>query len=145
MKVIIKEAEAGIGRKEKKKKKKKRLTSHRKPSKSPLGLQSLGLSNSGLWREHDRVQNETILISLHLLHHLRLIFRRAVMVDYTQATKQSHVNGHVVLSHSVHRRRHQGGLQGDALGNRAVQGDIRSREPFFLELVNPLIFETRRG
>lgn len=107
MKVITKGLRLSLRQKMKiKEEEKKKPTSHRKPSKSPLGLQILGLSNSSFWRKDHRVQNEPILISLHLLHHLCLIFRRAVMVDYTQTTKQSHVNGHVVLSHGVHWRRH---------------------------------------
>jgi hypothetical protein len=46
------------------------------------------------------------------------------VVDDTQATKQSHVDGHVVLGDGVHGRGQKGGLQGDALGDRAVQADV---------------------
>lgn len=50
------------------------------------------------------------------------------MVNDTQATEQSHVNGHVVLSNGVHGGGQKGGLQGDTLGNRGVKRDIGSGE-----------------
>lgn len=85
--------------------KKKSRTSHRKPAKAPGGLQFSDLSHRSLGGNNDGVQNETVLVTLNLADHLRLVFRRAVMVDNTQAAEQSHVNGHVVLRHGVHGRR----------------------------------------
>jgi hypothetical protein len=43
------------------------------------------------------------------------------VVDNTETTEQSHVDSHVVLGDSVHRRGQKRGLQGDTLGNRGIQ------------------------
>lgn len=104
------------------------LTSDREATEAPLGLEVPSLTNGGLGRDDNGVQNETILISLNLADHLRLILSRAVVVNNTQTTEQSHVDSHVVLGDSVHGRGQKGSLQGDTLGNRGIQGDIGSGE-----------------
>lgn len=117
-------------------KRERKLTSHRETSKSPLSLQVLGLPNGGFRREYNRIQDESVLESLDLSHHLRLVLRRAVVVDNTQTTQKSHVDGHVVLGHSVHGRRHKGCLQSNALGNGGIKSNIRSREACARALVD---------
>lgn len=78
------------------------LTSDREATEAPLGLQLLDLTDGGLGRDDNGVQNETILVSLNLTDHLCLILGGAVVVDNTQTTEQGHVNSHVVLGDSVH-------------------------------------------
>lgn len=107
---------------------KAKLTSDREATETPLGLEVLGLANGSGRREDDRVQDETVLVSLNLADHLGLVLGGTVVVNNTEATKQSHVDGHVVLSDSVHGGGHKGGLQRDTLGNRGVQGHIRGGE-----------------
>lgn len=97
------------------------LTSDREATEAPLGLQLLDLTNGGLGRDHNRIENETVLVSLNLTDHLRLVLGRAVVVDNTETTEQSHVDSHVVLGDSVHGRGQKRGLQGDTLGNRGIQ------------------------
>ena len=50
----------------------------------------------------DRIQDETIFKSLHFANHFGLLLDLAVVVNNTKAPKESHMNGHVVLSHSIH-------------------------------------------
>lgn len=107
---------------------KKRLTSDRETTKAPLGLQVLGLSDGGFGRKNNWVKDKAILISLHLADHLSLVFGCAVVVNDTQATKQSHVNSHVVLGDGIHGRREKGRLQRDTLGDGGIQADIGGRE-----------------
>lgn len=104
------------------------LTSDRESAKSPLGLELLSFLDGGLGRKHNRLGNEAVLITLHLADHLGLVLRRAVVVDDTETAQECHVNGHVVLGDSIHRGGEKRRLQGDALRNRGVQGDIRGRE-----------------
>lgn len=106
------------------------LTSDGKTTESPLSLELLGLSNSGLGRKNNRVQDEAVLVSLNLSDHLGLILRGAVVVNDTQATQQSHVDGHVVLGDSVHRGREKGDLQRHTLGHGGIKRNIRSSEAF---------------
>ena len=56
-------------------------TCDRKASKAPLLLQCFGLSYRGVRREYDRVEDETVLKTLHFSYHFGLIFCRAIMVD----------------------------------------------------------------
>ena len=107
-----------------------KLTSDRETTETPLCLEILGLSDGGLGRENDRVQDEAVLISLDLADHLSLVLRSAVVVDNTQTTEESHVDGHVMLGDGVHGGGQKGGLQGDALGNWSVQADIGGREAY---------------
>jgi len=51
------------------------LTSDWKATETPLFLQSLRFSNSGIAAENNRVENEAVLVSLDLLNHLCLFFR----------------------------------------------------------------------
>lgn len=107
-----------------------KLTSDRETTETPLGLQILGLTNGSLGRENDGVQDETVLVSLHLADHLGLVLGGTVVVDNTQTTEQGHVDSHVVLGDGVHGRGQKRSLQGDALGNRGVQADIGGREAY---------------
>lgn len=104
------------------------LTSDREATEAPLGLEVFGLTNGGLGGDDNGVQDETVLVSLNLADHLRLILGGAVVVNNTQTTEQSHVDSHVVLGDSVHGGGQKGSLQGDTLGNRGIQGDIGSGE-----------------
>lgn len=78
------------------------LTSNWETAETPLGLQVLCFSDSSLGRKDDWIQDKAVLVTLDLPDHLGLVFRSAVVVDDTQATQKSHVNGHVVLGDSVH-------------------------------------------
>lgn len=104
------------------------LTSHGETTEAPLRLQLLGLANGGRRGEDHGVQDEAVFIPLHLANHLSLLLRGAVVVDNTQTTEQSHVDGHVVLSDGVHGGRHEGSLQGHPLGDGGIQNDVRSGE-----------------
>lgn len=104
------------------------LTSNWEAAETPLGLQVFCFSDSSLGREDNRIQDKTVLVTLDLPDHLSLVFWSAVVVDDTQATQKSHVNGHVVLGDSVHGRRQEGSLQCDTLGDRGVQRNIGSRK-----------------
>jgi hypothetical protein len=50
------------------------------------------------------------------------------VVDDTKASLQSHVNGHLVLGNSVHRRGHERGLQSNALGDGRIKHNFRCGE-----------------
>lgn len=52
------------------------------------------------------------------------------MVDDTETAEQSHVNGHVVLSDSIHGRREERSLESNALGDRSVEVDFGGGEAF---------------
>lgn len=93
-----------------------------------LVAEGLGLADGGLGRDDNGVKDKAVLVALDLADHLGLVFHGAVVVDDTETTKQSHVNGHVVLGDSVHGRRKEGRLQGNALGNGRVKGDFGSGE-----------------
>jgi hypothetical protein len=45
-------------------------------------------------------------------------------MDYTESAVECHVNSHIGLSDSVHGRRHQRGLDFEALSNLAFQADL---------------------
>ena len=104
------------------------LTGDGETTETPPLLQSLRLSDCGLGGDDDGVQDEAVLETLDLADHLGLVFLGAVVVDYAQATQESNVNGHVMFRHSVHRRGDKGGLEGDALGDRGVEGDFGGGE-----------------
>jgi hypothetical protein len=103
-------------------------TSDRETTEAPGRLKLLGLRNGGLGRDNDRVENETILVSLDLADHLGLVFGRAVVMDNTETSEKRHVDGHVVFSDSVHRRGQKRRFQGNALGDRGIKGNFGSRE-----------------
>lgn len=104
------------------------LTSHGKSPESPFGLQLLCISDRRLRRQNNGVQDEAVLVPFHLLHHLRLLFWRAVVVDNAQPAQKSHMDGHVVFSHRVHGRRQERGLQGEPPGYLGIQGNVRCWE-----------------
>lgn len=81
------------------------LTSNWEATEAPSGLQFLGLSNGGLGRNNDGIQNKSIFESLHLSDHFRLVFSGAIVMDDTQTTQKGHVNSHIVFGDSVHGRR----------------------------------------
>ena len=100
------------------------LTSDRETTEAPPLLQSLRLSDCGLGGDDDGVQDEAVLETLDLADHLGLLVGRAVVVNNTKTTEESHVDGHVVLGDGVHGRGEKGGLEGDALGDGRVKGDL---------------------
>lgn len=104
------------------------LTCDGETTKSPLRLESSGLSHSGLSRDHYGIYDETVLESLHLGDHLGLLIWRAVVVDYTKTTLQSHMDGHLMLSDSVHGRGDKGDLEGDSLCDGGIESDLGGRE-----------------
>lgn len=118
------------------------LTSDREATEAPLGLEVFGLTNGGLGGDDNGIQDETVLVSLNLADHLRLILGGAVVVNDTQATEQSHVDSHVVLGDSVHGRGQKGGLQGDTLSNRGIQGDIGGGEACIGQKMSDFFFFT---
>lgn len=63
------------------------LTSDGEATETPLGLQILSLSDGSFGRENNGIQDETVLVSLHLADHLSLVLRGAVVVDDTQTTE----------------------------------------------------------
>lgn len=105
-----------------------RRTSDREATKAPFLLEGLGLANGGVAGNDDGVEDEAVFITLHLADHVGLLLGGAVVVDDTEATLKSHVNGHLVLSHSVHGRRDKGSLEGDALGDVGVEHDLGGGE-----------------
>jgi len=93
------------------------LTSNWESTETPLLLQSLGFSNSGVAAEDNRVEYESVLISLDLLNHLCLFICGAIMVNYTQTALKCNMNSHFVLGNGIHRRRHERGLEGNTLSD----------------------------
>ena len=100
-----------------------RLTGDRETAEAPFLLKSAGLANGGLLGDDNGVGDEAVLVALDLAHHVGLAIRRAVVVDDTQATLQSHVDSHLVLGDGVHGRRQERSLESDALGDRRVERD----------------------
>jgi hypothetical protein len=105
-----------------------RLTSDREAAEAPLLLELAGLTDGGLGRDDDRVEDEAVLETLDLADHLGLLLDRAVVVDHTNTTKQSHVNGHVGLGDGVHGRRGEGSLECDITGKLRGQVDLGGGE-----------------
>ncbi|KAI6769888.1 hypothetical protein HG530_004517 [Fusarium avenaceum] len=97
-------------------------------TETPLLLQSLGLTNGGVAINDHRVEDETVLVTLDLADHVGLGLRRAVVVNNTKTTLESHVDGHLVLRDSVHRGRDEGGLEGDTLSDGRIERDFRGSE-----------------
>ena len=104
------------------------LTSHRETAEAPLLLQLAGLADGSLGRDDDGVKDEAVFVTLDLADHLGLLLNRAVVVDHTNATKESHVDGHVGLGDGVHGRRGEGSLEGDVAGELRGQVDLGGRE-----------------
>ena len=104
------------------------LTCDWETTETPLLLECLSLSDSGSWRNDDRVKDEAVLKTLDLAYHLGLVFLGAVVVNHTKASEESNMNGHVVFSDSVHGRGDEWGLEGNALRDRGIEGDIGGRE-----------------
>lgn len=103
-------------------------TSDWKSTEPPLGLESAGFGNGRLWADDNRVKDETVLVALDLANHLGLLIGRAVVVNDTKTTKESHVDGHVVLSDGVHWGGDEWGLKGNALGDWSFKVDNVGRE-----------------
>lgn len=91
-------------------------------------LQSSDVTHGDIWGNNDGVVDETVLELLHLSHHLSLLIGRAVVVNNTDTTQESHVDSHVLLSDGIHRGRQEGALHGDLLGQFRLQLHLRSRE-----------------
>ena len=86
-------------------------------------LQVFSFIHSRLWGEDNWLRDEAVLEPLHLSDHLRLLIWGAVMMYYTETSEKSHVDGHLVLGHGVHRRGEQWGLQRDSLRYGRIEGD----------------------
>jgi hypothetical protein len=104
------------------------LTCDWKAAEAPPRLECLCLSDSGRGRNDNRVEDEAVLETLDLAHHLGLIVLRAVVVNDTKTTQQCNVNRHVVLGDCVHGRRDEGCLYGNALRDRGIEVDIYGGE-----------------
>ncbi len=100
------------------------LTSHRETTETPLLFESLCFSDRGIATKHNRINDEAVLVSLHLLNHLGLLVGRAVVVDDTQTTLQSDGNSHFVLSDGIHGGGDKWCLEGNALGDWRLQRDF---------------------
>lgn len=111
--------------KENKKQNNPGLTSHRETTKAPFLLESLGITDGSIAVNDDRVEDETVLVSLDLADHVGLSLGGAVVVNDTKTTLESHVDGHLVLSDGIHGGREEGGLEGDALGDGSIETDFR--------------------
>lgn len=104
------------------------LTRDGETTEAPLLLEGLGLANSGLLGDEDRVVDETVLEPLDPANHVGLSLRRAVVVNNTNTTLQGHVDSHLVLSDGVHGRGDKRCLKGDALGDGGIEAHSRSGE-----------------
>ena len=93
-----------------------------------LGLDLSNVSDGVLWGEDDGVEDETVLVSLDLSDHVGLLVGGAIVVDYTETTEESHVDGHDGLSDSVHRRGYQRKFQRNLFGDLRVKGDLAGGE-----------------
>lgn len=113
-----------------------KLTSDREATEAPFGLQVLSLADGGLGGEDDGIEDEAVLVSLDFTDHLGLVLSAAVVVDDTQTTEQSHMNGHVVLGDSVHGGGQQRSLQRNTLSDGGVQNGIGSREVWCSQVRN---------
>lgn len=107
---------------------KKRLTCDGETAKAPFLLEGLGLLDGGAAVDNNGIEDEAVFVTLHLANHVSLLVGGAVVVDDTNTTLKSHVNGHLVLRDSVHGGRHEGSLEGDTLGDGRVENDLGSRE-----------------
>lgn len=105
-----------------------RLTSHRESTETPFLLKSLSLVDGGVLGDDDRVVDEAVLVALDLADHVGLSIGRAVVVDDTDATLQSHMDGHLVLGDRVHGGGDEGGLERDALRDGGIEGDVGGGE-----------------
>jgi hypothetical protein len=110
------------------------LTGDRKSTETPLFLERLSLCHGGLGRDDNGIEDETVLEALHLAHHLGLIILGAVVVNHTETSKQSDVYGHVVFGNSVHGRGDEWCLEGNALRNWGIKGDIDGGEACIIVL-----------
>lgn len=106
-------------------KKSRKLTGDRETAKAPFLLQGLGFTNSGALADDNRIIDKAVFVSLDLPDHGGLRVGRAVVVNDTQTTLQSHMNGHFMLGDGVHGRRNEGRLQDDVLGNGRIERDLR--------------------
>jgi len=97
-------------------------------SKPPLLLEGLGLANSCVALDNNRVEDKAVLVTLNLAHHVGLGLGRAVVVDDTQTTLQGHMDSHVVLCDRVHGGGDKGRPERDALSDRRAQSHCRGRE-----------------
>jgi len=102
------------------------LTSNWETTEAPFLLQALDLSNCSVTVQDDGIQNKAVFIPLDLLDHLGLLISRAIVVDNTQTSLQSHMDSHLVFGDGVHGRGHERNLKGDALGDWGVENNLRS-------------------
>lgn len=69
----------------------RKLTSDRDATKTEPGLDVQDVVDDVVWREHDRVGDESVLVSLDSADHLRLRLRRLVVMNYTNSAEELHV------------------------------------------------------
>ena len=100
-----------------------KLTSDGETTETPLLLESLRIADSGGTVDDNRLEDEAVLVALDLADHVGLCLGRAVVVNDAKTTLQGHMDGHLVLSDSVHGGRHKGSLESDSLGDRRVERD----------------------
>lgn len=105
-----------------------RHTSNWETTESPLLLQGLDVLDGLALVEDNWVIDEAVLVTLDLGDHLGLLIWGAVVVDDTEATLESHGDGHLVLGDSVHRRGDERSLEGDSLGDWRLEVDGRGWE-----------------
>lgn len=104
------------------------LTCDGETAETPLLLEKLRIADGGVAANDNGVEDEPVLVSLDLADHVGLGLGGAVVVDNSQTALQSHVDGHLVLSDSVHGRRDEGGLEGDALCDGGIKRHLRGRK-----------------
>jgi len=80
------------------------LTCDWETAESPALLERLGFRDSGGRRNDNGIEDEAVLESLDLAHHLGLVIGRAVVVDHTKPTEERNVDCHVMFGNGVHGR-----------------------------------------
>ena len=100
------------------------------PAFSPMRVLAMveRVADSLIRLHSDWVGDHPTFRTLDLADHLGLVVLGAVVVDHTKTTEQGNVDSHVVLSDCVHGRRDERSLEGDALCDRGIEGDIGGRE-----------------
>mmetsp|Transcript_31015 Transcript_31015/g.66715 ORF Transcript_31015/g.66715 Transcript_31015/m.66715 type:complete len:550 (-) Transcript_31015:64-1713(-) len=107
------------------------------PARLPADLFQLGQCHGR--SDADGVQNEAGLEFLHLLHLLDLVRNGQVRVNNSNATFQSHGDGHPCLCDGVHGSGDDGCLQPDVAGEVAMQFHIGDPESDVARQANDVI------
>mmetsp|Transcript_8593 Transcript_8593/g.17034 ORF Transcript_8593/g.17034 Transcript_8593/m.17034 type:complete len:462 (-) Transcript_8593:153-1538(-) len=96
--------------------------------KAVLGLDHVHVSEGGVWREAEGIEDEAVLVSLHAAHFGALLLDGVVAVDDAEAAEERHVDRHLRLGHRVHRAGDEGQVELDLLRDLRLQADVLSRE-----------------